>query len=38
MEGGDGDTNGCIAGSIMGARFEEIPMEWIIGLKKKLFQ
>ena len=25
MEGGYGDTNGCIAGSLMGEKFEEIP-------------
>ena len=36
MESGDADTNGCISGSLMGAKFEEIPMEWINGLKKKI--
>ena len=36
MEGGDADTNGCIAGSMMGARFDEIPERWIKGLRKKI--
>tara|TARA_B100001939_G_C16393936_1_gene385252 strand:+ start:154 stop:279 length:126 start_codon:yes stop_codon:yes gene_type:complete len=35
MEGGDADTNGCIAGSLMGAKFSEIPVNWINGLQKK---
>ena len=32
MEGGDADTNGCIAGSMMGAKFDNIPQKWINGL------
>ena len=28
MEGGDADTNGCIAGSMMGAKFGNIPEKW----------
>ena len=37
MEGGDADTNGCIAGSLMGAKFEEIPNLWVKKLTKSLF-
>ena len=36
IEGGDGDANGCIAGSRMRAKFKEIPSSWIDGLKKKI--
>ena len=36
MEGGDADTNGCIAGSLMGAKFQNIPKIWIDGLFKKI--
>ena len=32
MEGGDADTNGCIAGSMMGAKFDSIPQRWIDNL------
>ena len=28
MEGGDADTNGCIAGSMMGAKFSDLPERW----------
>lgn len=37
MEGGDADTNGSIAGSILGAKFgySKIPKKWIEGLKEK---
>ena len=38
MEGGDADTNGCIAGSLMGAKFEEIPNLWVKKLTKSLFK
>ena len=37
VEGGDEDTNGCIAGPLIGAKFEKIPSSWIDGLKKKNF-
>ena len=36
MEGGDGDNNGWIAGALMGAKFSEIPTEWIKNFKKKI--
>ena len=36
MEGGDADTNGCIAGSMMGAKFSDISKRWIKGLRKKI--
>ena len=35
MEGGDADTNGCIAGSMMGARFDSILQEWIAKLNNR---
>ena len=35
MEGGDADTNGCIAGSLMGARFDSVPKEWIANLNNR---
>jgi len=36
-EGGDADTNGCIAGSILGTKFgfSSIPIHWIDGLNGK---
>ena len=37
MEGGDADTNGCIAGSMMGAKFESIPVRWINELKNPIY-
>uniref|UniRef100_A0A914QKY7 ADP-ribosylglycohydrolase n=1 Tax=Panagrolaimus davidi TaxID=227884 RepID=A0A914QKY7_9BILA len=35
MRGGDTDTNACIAGALLGARFgvDEIPYEWIKTVK-----
>ena len=35
-EGGDADTNGCIAGTLMAAKFDDIPQKWIAGLKNKM--
>ena len=35
MEGGDADTNGCIAGSMMGAKFDNIPQQWIANLNNR---
>ena len=36
MEGGDADTNGCIAGSLLGAKFgfDSIPIKYVEGLNK----
>ncbi len=36
-EGGDADTNACVAGSILGAKFgyDAIPKKYIDGLKNK---
>lgn len=36
-EGGDADTNGAVAGSLLGARYEynAIPPKYIEGLKQK---
>ena len=36
-QGGDADTNGCIAGSLLGAKFgfNAIPSEWVNELNKK---
>ena len=36
QEGGDADTNGCIAGTLMAAKFGDIPQKWIAGLKKQI--
>ncbi|MBN1516099.1 ADP-ribosylglycohydrolase family protein [Candidatus Sumerlaeota bacterium] len=38
-EGGDADTNACVAGALLGARFgySQIPKRWIDGLVKKEF-
>ena len=36
LEGGDADTNGCIAGSMMSAKFNSIPERWVSGLKNKI--
>lgn len=35
MRGGDTDTNACIVGALLGARFgiDEIPYEWIKTIK-----
>ena len=35
-EGGDADSNGCIAGTLMAAKFDHIPHRWIAGLNKKI--
>jgi ADP-ribosylglycohydrolase len=37
MEGGDADTNGAVAGALMGAKlgFEAIPVGWVNGLKHR---
>ena len=35
-EGGDADTNGCIAGTLMAAKFGDIPQKWIAGLNQKI--
>ena len=35
MEGGDADTNGCIAGSMMGAKFDKVPERWIANLNNR---
>jgi ADP-ribosylglycohydrolase len=37
LEGGDADTNGCIVGSLLGAKFgfKSIPSQWIDGLLGK---
>lgn len=41
-EGGDSDTNGAVAGALLGARFgfSSIPIDWVTGLTRKaeLFQ
>ena len=35
-EGGDADTNGCIAGTLMAAKFGDIPQKWIARLNQKI--
>jgi ADP-ribosylglycohydrolase len=35
-EGGDADTNGCIAGTLMAAKFGDIPHRWIAGLNQQI--
>ena len=37
MEGGDSNSNGCVAGALLGCKvgYSRLPQEWISGLCKK---
>ncbi|XP_045165426.1 uncharacterized protein LOC123529251 isoform X2 [Mercenaria mercenaria] len=37
MEGGDSNSNGCVAGALLGCKvgYSRLPKEWISGLRKK---
>jgi ADP-ribosylglycohydrolase len=37
MEGGDADTNGAVAGALLGCKlgYKKLPSEWLDGLKEK---
>ena len=37
LEGGDSNSNGCVAGALLGCKvgYSHLPQEWVQGLRKK---